>query len=43
MQLQAAATRLIRVEEMDGMVRLDEETMGSTNEWQIPRAILEPV
>jgi len=43
MQLQAAATRRIRVEEIDGMVRLDEETAGSSNEWQIPRAVLEPV
>ena len=40
MKLQAAATRLIRVDEMDGMVRLDEETAGSTNEWQIPQAVL---
>ncbi len=40
MQLQAAATRLIQVEEMDGMVRLDEETVGRTNEWQIPQAVL---
>lgn len=40
MTLQAAATRLIRVEETDGMVRLDEETAGSTNEWQIPQAVL---
>ena len=43
MRLQAAATRLIRVEDIEGMVRLDEETTGSTNEWQIPRAVLEPV
>jgi hypothetical protein len=42
MKLQAAATRLIRVEDVEGMVRLDEETMGSSNEWQIPRKILEP-
>jgi hypothetical protein len=40
MKLQVAATRLIRVEEMDGMVRLDEETMGSPNQWEIPRAAL---
>jgi hypothetical protein len=40
MKLQAAATRLIRVEEIDGMVRLDEETMGSSNEWHIPQAVL---
>jgi hypothetical protein len=40
MQLQAAATRLIHVEEADGMVRLDEETTGSTNQWEIPQAVL---
>lgn len=40
MRLQAAATRLIRVDDVEGMVRLDEETTGSSNQWQIPRAIL---
>jgi hypothetical protein len=40
MKLQAAATRLIRVEEVDGMVRLDEETMGSPHQWEIPQAVL---
>jgi len=40
MQLQAAATRRIRVEEMDGMVRLDEETTGSPHQWEIPQAVL---
>lgn len=40
MQLQAAATRLIRVEEVDGMVRLDEETTGSPHQWEIPQAVL---
>jgi hypothetical protein len=40
MTLQAAATRLVRVEETDGLVRVDEETAGSPNQWHIPRAIL---
>jgi hypothetical protein len=40
MQLQSAATRLVRVGEADDMVRLDEETMGSSNEWHIPQAVL---
>lgn len=38
--LQAAATRLIRAEEDGGLVRLVEETTGSANEWQIPRAMV---
>lgn len=40
MKLQAAATRLIRVEEIDGMVKLDEETAGSPHQWEIPQAVL---
>lgn len=43
MQLQAAATRLIRVEEAEGMLLLNEETAGSSQQWQIPCSILESV
>lgn len=43
MRLQAAATRLIRVEEAGGMLLLNEETMGSVKQWQIPSTILESV
>lgn len=43
MRLQAAATRLIRVEEAEGMLLLNEETAGSSKQWQIPCTILESV
>jgi len=43
MRLQAAATRLIRVEEAEGMLVLNEETAGSSKQWQVPCTILESV
>lgn len=43
MRLQAAATRLIRVEDAEGLLSLYEETAGSSKQWQIPRAVLEYV
>ena len=43
MRLQATATRLIRVEEAGRMLLLNEETAGSSNQWQIPCTILESV
>jgi len=43
MRLQAAATRLIQVEEAEGILLLNEETAGSSKQWQIPCAILKSV
>ena len=43
MRLQTAATRLIRVEDAEGLLSLYEEMAGSSKQWRIPRAVLEHV